>query len=124
MSKRVTVGAVFVFFALSMNVAMSDMAYPPDLMDVSAPYPGATIAQTTNASGTVMVGMESNDNLDSISEFYKTELAANGWTITAETQSQGHSGLMGEKGSNNVVVNIATGQSGKSIILLMLSPKQ
>jgi hypothetical protein len=116
--------AVFVFFALSMNVALSDMVYPPELMEVSAPYPGATIAQTTKASGTVMVTMESNDNLDSIFEFYKTELAANGWTITSEMESQGLSGLMGVKGSNNVRVNIATGQSGKSIIMLMLAPKQ
>jgi hypothetical protein len=124
MSKKIMICAVLVFFALSMNVALSDMVYPPELMEVSAPYPGATIAQTTNASGTVMVMMQSNDNLDSIFEFYKNELSANGWTITAETKSQGHSGLMGEKGSNNVVVNIGTGQSGKSIIALMLAPKQ
>ncbi len=124
MSKRIMICAVLVFFALSMNVALSDMVYPTELMEVSAPYPEATIAQTTNASGTVMVTMESNDNRNSIFEFYKTELAANGWTITAETQSQGASGLIGEKGSNNVVVNIGTGQSGKSIIVLMLAPKQ
>jgi len=124
MSKRIIICAVLVFFALSMNVALSDMVYPPELMEVSAPYPGATIAQTTNASGTVMVTMQSNDNLDSIFEFYKNELAANGCTITAENQSQGHSGIISEKGSNNVVVNIGTGQSGKSIIVLMLAPKQ
>jgi hypothetical protein len=34
----------------------------------------------------------------------------------AVLQSQGHSGLMGEKGSNNAIVNIGTGQPGKSII--------
>jgi hypothetical protein len=54
----------------------------------------------------------------------KNELAANGWTISAETRQQGHSGLMGEKGSNNAIVNIGTGQSGKSIIMLTLAPKQ
>ena len=124
MSKKIIICAVLVFSALSMNVALSEMQYPQELMGVSAPYPGATIAQTTNVSGTVMVTMESNDNLDSILEFYKKELAANGWTITAETQSQGHSGLMGEKGSNNAIVNIGAGQSGKSIIGLMLAPKQ
>jgi len=124
MSKKIIICAVLVFFALSMNVALSEMEYPPELMEVSAPYPGATIAQTTNASGTVMVTMQSNDNLDSIFEFYKNELAANGWTITAETNQQGLSGLIGEKGSNNAVVNISTGQSGKSIIMLMLAPKQ
>ena len=124
MSKKIIICAVLVFFVLSMNVALSEMQYPQEFMGVSAPYPGATIAQTMNASGTVMVSMQSNDNPDSIFEFYKKELAANGWTITAETQSQEHSGLMGEKGSNNVIVNIGKGQSGKSIIGLMLAPKK
>jgi len=124
MSKKIIICAVFVFFALSMNVALSDMEYPPELNQLSAPYPGATIFQTTNASGTVMVVMESNDNLDSIFEFYKKELAANGWTISAENRQQEHSGLIGEKESKNAVVNISPGQSGKSTIMLMLAPKQ
>ena len=124
MSKKIILCAVLVFFALSMDVALSDMEYPQELNLVSAPYPGATIVQTTNVSGTVMVTMESNDNLDSIFEFYKNELSANGWTITAETRQQGHSGLIGEKGSNNAIVNIGTGQAGKSMITLMLAPKQ
>ena len=94
------------------------------MKDVSARYPGATIAQTMNASGTVMVTMQSNDNPDSILKFYKKEMAANGWTITAENHSQGHSGLMGVKGSNSVIINIGKGQSGKSIIGVMLAPKQ
>ena len=124
MSKNVIICAVLVFFAFSMNVALSEMVYPQELNQVAAPYPGATIVQTTNASGMVMVTMQSNDNLDTIFEYYKNELPANGWTITAETQSQGHSGLMGAKGSNNTIVNIGPGQSGKSIIGLMLTPKQ
>ena len=124
MSKKIMICAVLVFFALSLNVALSDMVYPPELMEVSAPYPGATIAQTTNASGTVMVMMQSNDNLDSIFEFYKNELLANGWTISAETREQDLAGLIGEKGSNNAVVQINTGQAGKSMIMLMLAPKQ
>jgi len=115
--------AFLVVFFLSINVASARMEYPQEMMDVSSPYPGATIAQTVNASGTIMVTMQSNDNLDSISEFYKNELLANGWAITNEIQSQGHSGIMGEKGSNHVIVNIGTGQSGKSIISLMLAPK-
>jgi hypothetical protein len=124
MSKKVIIYVVLVFFALSMNVVFSGMVYPPELNQVSAPYPEATIVQTTNVSGTVMVMMEVGDNPDLIFEFYKNELPANGWTISAETRQQGHSGLMGEKGSNNVVVNIGTGQSGKSMIMLMLAPKQ
>jgi len=124
MSKKIMICAVFVFFALSMNVALSDMVYPPELMEVSAPYPGATITQTTNASVQVMVTMESNDNPDSIFEFYKTEVAANGWTITHESQLEGLSGLMGVKGSNEVRVSIFTDQSGKSTISLGLGPKQ
>ena len=124
MSKNIIICGVLVFFALSMNVALSEMQYPQELNQVSAPYPGATIVQTTNASGMVMVGMESNDNLDSILEFYKNELPANGWTISAETREQDLAGLIGEKGSNNAVVQINPGQAGKSMIMLMLDPKQ
>ena len=121
MSKNIMICAVLVFFALSMNVALSDMVYPPELMEVSAPYPGATIAQTTNASGTVMVMMESNDNPDSIFEFYKTELAANGWKIVNETKQQEAYMLVGEKGSKSVNVSIIKGgQSGKSTIMISL----
>jgi mono/diheme cytochrome c family protein len=89
MSKKIVICAVLVFFALPMSLALSEMVYPQELMEVSAPYPEATIVQTTNASGTVMVAMESNDNLDSILEYYKNELPANGWTISAETRQQG-----------------------------------
>ena len=124
MSKNIMICGVLVFFALSMNVALSEMEYPQELNQVSAPYPGATIFQATNASGMVMVGMESNDNLDSILEFYKNELPANGWTISAETREQDLAGLIGEKGSNNVVVQINPGQAGKSMIMLMLAPNQ
>ena len=124
MPKNIIICGVLVFFALSMNVALSEMQYPQELNQVSAPYPGATIVQTTNASGMVMVGMESNDNLDSILEFYKNELPANGWTISAETREQDLAGLIGEKGSNNAVVQINPGQAGKSMIMLMLAPKQ
>ena len=124
MSKNIMICAVLVFFALSMNVVLSEMVYPQELNQVSAPYPGATIVQTTNASGMVMVGMESNDNLDSILEFYKNDLLANGLTISAETREQDLAGLIGEKGSNNAVVQINPGQAGKSMIMLMLAPKQ
>jgi len=123
MSKTIISCALLVVFSLSINVALAGMEYPQEMMEVSSPYPGATIAQTMSASGTVMVTMESNDNLDSISAFYKNELLANGWTITNETQSQGHSGLMSEKGPKHVIVNIGTSHSGKSIISLMLTPK-
>jgi hypothetical protein len=124
MSKKILICAVLVFLPLFMNVALSDMQYLPELNQVAAPYPGATIIQTTNASGTVMIMMQSNDNLDLILEFYKTQLPANGWTISAETQSQGHSGLMGEKGANSAVVNLSSDPSGKSMIMLMLAPKK
>ena len=124
MSKNIIICIILAVFSLSINVVLAEMEYPQEMMEVSSPYPGATIAQTINASGTVMVTMQSNDNLDSISKFYKNELLANGWTITNKIQSQEHSGIMGEKGLNSVVVNIGMGGSGKSIIGLILAPKQ
>ena len=124
MSKKIMICAVLVFFALSMNVAFSGMEYPQELKKEIAPYPKAKIVQTMNVSGAVVVVMEVGDNPDSIFEFYKKELAANGWTILAEVKQQGNSSLMGEKGSNNVVVNVGSGQSGKSMVSLTLAPKQ
>jgi hypothetical protein len=124
MSKKVIIYVVLVFFALSMNVVFSGMEYPQELKKEIAPYPKAKIVQTMNVSGAVMVVMEVGDDPDSIFEFYKKELTANGWTILAEIKQQGNSSLMGEKGSNNVVVNIGSGQSGKSMVSLTLAPKQ
>ena len=123
MSKKIMI-CVVVFFAFSMNVALSDTVYPPELMEVSAPYPGATITYASNASVQVVVMMESNDKPDSIFEFYKTEVAANGWTITKESQLEGLSGLMGVKGSNEVRLSIITDPSGKSTISLFRGQKQ
>jgi hypothetical protein len=94
------------------------------MMDVSAPYPDATITQTIMVPGNLMVGLESGDNLETILEFYKSNLTTNGWTISAETRQQDLAGLIGEKGSNSAVVQINTGQSGKSMIMLMLAPKK
>ncbi len=124
MSKNIIICAAIVFFALSMNVALSEMQYPQEMLDVSEPYPDATITQTIIVPNNLMVGLESGDNLEQILEFYKTNLTANGWTIAAETRQQGLAGLVGEKGSNNAVVQINTDQSGKSMIMLMLAPKQ
>ena len=124
MSKKILICAVLVFFAFSMNVVLSQMQYLPEMDQVSAPYPDATITQTVLVPGNIMVGLESNDSLDEIFEFYKTNLTANGWTIMAEMKQQGNAGLVGEKGSNNAVVNLSTGQSGKSMIMLMLAPKK
>ena len=123
MLKKIIICAFFAIFALSMNVVLSAMEYPPELSQISAPYPDAIITQTVQVPGNIMVGMESEDSLDKILEFYKKNMTANGWTIAAETRQQGHSGLIGEKGSNNAVVNISTDQSGKSMIMLMLAPK-
>ncbi len=107
-----------------MNEAFSGMEYPQELKKEIAPYPKAKIVQTMNVSGTVMVVMEVGDNPDSIFEFYKKELMANGWTILAEVKQQGNSSLMGEKGSNNVVVSVGSDQYGKSMVSLTLAPKQ
>jgi len=121
MSKNITICGVLVFFALSMNLALSAMVYPQEMIEVSAPYPEATITQTVEVPGNIMVGMESNDNLDQIFEFYKTELAANGWKIVNETKQQEAYMLVGEKGSKSVNVSIIKGgQSGKSTIMISL----
>lgn len=48
-----------------------------------APYPDATITQTVQVPGNLMVGMESGDNLDPIFEFYEKQLAADRWKISA-----------------------------------------
>jgi hypothetical protein len=124
MLKKIIIYVVLVFFALSVNVVFSGMEYPQELKKEIAPYPKAKIVQTMNVSGAIMVVMEVGDDPDSIFEFYKKELAANGWTILAEVKQQGNSSLMGEKGSNNVVVNIGSGQSGKSMVSLTLAAKQ
>jgi hypothetical protein len=122
MSKKLTIYGVLIVFALSLNVALSEMDYPQELNKEIAPYPKAKIVQTVKASETVMVNMEVSEKPDKIFEFYRKELETKGWTILGEIKQQGHSSLMGEKESKNIVVNIAD-QSGKSMISLTLAPK-
>ena len=97
MYKNIIICAVFVFSALCVNVALSDMDYPEGLKQVSAPYPGGSIFSVTNASGMLMVSMHTSDSPDTILDFYKNQLQANGWTIMHETQTQGHAGLYVKK---------------------------
>ena len=119
MSKKTKICVVLVFFALLMNVTLSAMEYPNEMLEVSAPYPGATITQTVKVPNNIMVGMESNDNLDQIFEFYKTELPANGWTIKSEIKQTDGSFFAGEKGSKTVNVSIVKGgQSSKATIMI------
>ncbi len=120
MSKNIFICAVFVVFALCVNVALSDMDYPEGLNQVSAPYPGGNIISITNASGMLMVTMQTSDSPDTIRDFYKKQLQANGWTIMHEDQA---AGFICEKGSNGAVVQIGPGQSGQSMIGIVLSPK-
>jgi hypothetical protein len=77
-----------------------------------------------NVSGNTMVIMEVGDKPDTIFEFYKKELAANGWIVLGEVKQQGNFTLMGEKESKNMVISISLDDSGKSIVSLTLAPKQ
>jgi hypothetical protein len=123
MSKRFILFGVLVVFAISLNVALSAMDYPEDLKKAVAPYPKAKILQNVNVTGTVIVIMEAIDKPDTVIEFYKRELTANGWKILTEVKQEGHNTLIGEKGSNNIVVDIGMDQAGKSMISLTLAPK-
>jgi hypothetical protein len=67
--------------------------------------------------------MEVGAKPDTVFEFYKKELTANGWTILTEVKQQGHTTLIGEKRSNNIAVDIGLDQSGKSRVSLTLAPK-
>jgi hypothetical protein len=123
MSKRFILFGVLVVFAISLNVALSAMDYPEDLKKAVAPYPKAKILQNVNVTGTVIVIMEAIDKPDTVIEFYKRELTANGWKILTEVKQEGHNTLISEKGSNNIVVDIGMDQAGKSMISLTLAPK-
>ena len=120
MSKKIIVSTALVIIAFSVKIAFCGMDYPPEMMDVSAPYPNATITQTVKVPENVMVGMESNDSLDQIFEFYKAQLTAKGWTINTELKQQEGYMLVAQKDSKNV--NIAIVQGGQTeITTIMMS---
>ena len=123
MSRNIFICAVFVVFALCVNVALSDMDYPEGMNQVSAPYPGGTIISITNASGMLMVSMQTSDSPDTIFDFYKSQLKEKGWKIMQQTQSKEYAGLMGEKESNMASISIQAVKSGTSMIGLVMGPK-
>ncbi len=124
MSKKWIACAVWVFFAFSLNAVFAEMQYPQELQKEIALYPKAQIIQTMNLSGAVMVMMEVGDEPASVLDYYKKELATNGWTIAGEIKQEGTTILMGEKGSNHMIVNIGSDRSGKSMVTLSIAPKQ
>jgi hypothetical protein len=125
MSKKSIICAVLVVFALSLNVALAGMDWPQELEEYAAPpYPRANIVHTKSASGILTVIMEVGDQPDKVCEFYKKELTATGWKIVTEVKQQDHSTLVGEKGSDKIVIDSASDQSGKSTVSLTLGPKQ
>jgi hypothetical protein len=86
-------------------------------------YAGATVtysaavSPTSGKPGNALL-LTSNDSVTKVSDFYKKELAAKGWTITAAMQS-GEAMIIGAtKDSRTLGISIAGAEEGQTAITI------
>lgn len=90
-------------------------------------YPGAKVASSFTSTGDnnskgVSVLWETGDSLEKVGKFFETELAENGWKITANFSSEDSITFTIEKGETGGVVGI-TPQDDKTAISVTLGVK-
>jgi hypothetical protein len=88
-------------------------------------YPGATVQGSVAAQGQTAghyVGLVTSDDAAKAIAWYKGELAAKGWKVTAEVNTAQGNMLSAEKDSRNLVV-VVSAQDGKTTISLTVATK-
>jgi hypothetical protein len=83
-------------------------------------YRGAKVVSSASSNPSTgekgyYLALQSSDAPDAVAEFYKRELAANGWTIRGTTTVNGGTYVGAEKGGRDLAIAIAAAEGGSSI---------
>lgn len=85
-------------------------------------YSGAEITATTEIEDTVSVTLTTSDSVSKVFEFYKSDLASNGWTQTAAATYTGIATVAAEKSGKEAAVTVTTdSEDGKTIIAIVVN---
>lgn len=91
-------------------------SFPADL----SIYNGSTVAATTESDDGISVQLTTNDSVTSVYDFYKKNLADNGWTETSDSTAGQSRSLSAEKAGKTVLITISqnTEENNTSIIII------
>lgn len=94
----------------------SNLSLPGNFPKDVPSYPGANIFTTSEAPDMgVMLQAQSEDAPDKVAEFYKTQMAANGWTANEAAQSPYMKIFSFEKGARKAHVSLIPNGSGTTL---------
>lgn len=82
-------------------------------------YPDANIGTTASSEDTVSVSLSTDDSLATVSNYYKDELAAEGWEITQTATLENATVYDIKKGKITGAVAVAETDEGVSIIITL-----
>ena len=83
-------------------------------------YPGAKVVGTAETSTDVSLQLKTGDSVSKAYDFYKDDLAKNGWTISSSATYSGSSLVMAQKGSKLVTLTVATDESDNKTTISMM----
>lgn len=105
------------------NLQVGNAALPSDWPKDVPTYPGASV--TTSYSGTsggksgAAVVLKTSDSVAKVGDWYKAQLAANGWTVNGSYQAGGVTIIGAEKGGQKLAVE-ASASGGSTQIAIQI----
>lgn len=92
--------------------------FPSDI----AIYNGSEVTGTSETTDGVSVILKTSDSVSTVNNFYKDDLAKNGWKITLSSTAEGSSVISAEKGEKSVIITISVdNEDGKTGIAIVVS---
>jgi hypothetical protein len=90
----------------------------PDSFPKDIPtYPGASVLAGMVAGGGGMVTLQTGDDPEDVSAFYRENLAKEGWNLTPEMDLGGQRVLAFEKGDRNGAVQVSREGSDTTVVI-------
>ncbi|HEX7456623.1 MAG TPA: hypothetical protein VF303_04130 [Candidatus Nanoarchaeia archaeon] len=84
-------------------------------------YSGSEIAATAETDTDVSLQLKTPDSVSKVFEFYKDDLASNGWTQTSTASYQDSAIISAEKSGKQVIITVAVSEEdNKTLISIMV----
>ncbi|NDY56567.1 hypothetical protein G3N56_07400 [Desulfovibrio sulfodismutans] len=115
---RILLGTLLVVFLASPLCAEGML--PDRFQGEVAVYPGAVIVKVLDFPKSVMVRLKSQDTPERIAAFYKTDMAAKGWTTQVADATATGAFLVMTKETRRLIVEVERGPDATSLFNISL----
>jgi len=88
-------------------------SFPKDV----PPYPGASVIVGMVAAGVGMLTLQTGDDPEKVTAFYRENLEEEGWRLSPEMELQGQRVLAFEKGARNGAVQVSREGSDTTVVI-------